>query len=391
MTDRAVPAPGGVPDAGLAVAAEPPALPDAPIVIIGTGLVGGSVGRALTRAGHRVHLIDQNPLHAQLAEQVGAGTIEPADPQTVRLVVAAVPPGSLADTITGALDRYPDATVTDVGSVKSGVLDRLWRSGADRSRYVGSHPMAGSQLSGPLTAEADLFVGRTWVITPHRASDPERARVVEALARTCGADVVWMDVVDHDTAVARVSHLPHLISGLVAGHLNDVPVDQLRLAGQGLRDVTRIAASDPGLWQQIIAENATALVPELKAVQRRLEALIRGLEADPVHGADRHLADGVRGTRRIPGKHGQAPVAYARVVVEISDEPGALGRLFADVAELGANIEDLAIQHDPARQVGYVTISVLAETGARVAGGLSDHGWATDLRTPDSGAGAGAD
>ena len=119
---------------------------------------------------------------------------------------------------------YPAATVTDVGSVKAGVLDALWRRDVDLDRYVGSHPMAGSQHSGPMTARADLFVDRTWVITPHRRSRPaavrpSRRRVVQA----CGAPAVVMDVDDHDAAVARVSHLPHLMSVLMAGHLNDVP------------------------------------------------------------------------------------------------------------------------------------------------------------------------
>lgn len=346
-----------------------------PVVIIGAGLVGASVGCALTEAGVEVHLEDRNPSHATVAAGVGAGRLDPVDADMVGLVVAAVPPGALAEVIAAALTRFPHATVTDVGSVKGDVLDQLWRTGADRRRYVGSHPMAGSQHSGPVTARADLFLDRIWVVTPHRESAPDRVEAVAALVRLCRAREIRMDVDDHDTAVARVSHLPHLVSVLMAGHLTTVPEQQLRLAGQGLRDVTRIAGSDPGLWRDIVAGNAGALVPELKAVHSELGELIDAVESNPQHGADPFLARAVDGTRRIPGKHGQAPRAYATVVVEMPDQPGVLAKLFADAGAAGANVEDLAIEHDQVRQVGYLSIAVVAEAARDLAAAMRRSGW----------------
>jgi len=344
-------------------------------VIIGAGLVGASVGCALTAAGWPVHLVDAKASHARVAAELGAGTAEPADAERVGLVVAAVPPRVLPDVIATALRNYPNATVTDVGSVKAGVLNALWDSEPDLARYVGSHPMAGSQHSGPMTARADLFVDRTWVITPHRRSDPAAITLIRTVVDACHARPLIMDVDDHDAAVARVSHLPHLMSVLTAGRLNDIPDEDLLLAGQGLRDVTRIAGSDPDLWQQILGANAGAVLAELRQVHDQLQVLIKALEQPEGDDLKQLLAHGVSGTRRIPGKHGRAAVAYSRIVVQIPDEPGALGRLFALVGESGVNVEDIAIEHDQVREVGYLSLSVHPDTEAELIAAITANGW----------------
>ena len=355
----------------MTVVAHPPVT-----VVIGAGLVGASIGHALTGAGWRVHLVDAVPSHAVVAAGLGAGTAERADPPEVGLVVVAVPPRAIADVVGESLLAYPGATVTDVGSVKAGVLDALWDRPVDLTRYVGSHPMAGSHHSGPVRADGELFVDRTWVVTPHRKSaDASTERVVE-LVRACRARLVTLDVDDHDAAVARVSHLPHLVSVLMAGHLTNVPDEDLVLAGQGLRDVTRIAGGDPGLWQQIVHANATAVLRELRQVKTSLDRLITAVEtpaSDPA--LSRELERGVDGTRRIPGKHGAAPVPYEQVVVAIPDEPGALARLFGDVEAAGVNVEDIAIEHDASRQVGYLTLSVRPERADGLALAMQDGGW----------------
>jgi prephenate dehydrogenase len=345
-------------------------------VIVGTGLIGASIGLALTAAGYRVHLQDRTTSHARVAAGLGAGTLEDPERDTVDLVVVAVPPGAIAQVVLDSLQTYPAATVTDVGSVKAGVLAALWTRGVDLGRYVGSHPMAGSQHSGPLTANAELFDGRTWVITPHRRSQHGAQQEVAALVQACRARPVVMDVDDHDAAVARVSHLPHLMSVLMAGHLNEVPHDDLLLAGQGLRDVTRIAGSDPGLWEQILAANAAAVLAELRHVSEELAGMIRSLEAAPTtDGLHEQLARGVAGTRRIPGKHGAAPATYRQVVVEIPDTPGALGRLFAEVGAAGVNVEDIAIEHDQAREIGYLALAVSPEQADGLVAAMVAGGW----------------
>lgn len=350
-----------------------------PALVIGTGLVGASVAHALTRAGVSVHLQDRVSSHAHVAASRGAGSTTAVEPGEVRLVVVAVPPEALPRVIAKALATYPLATVTDVGSVKGTVLAALRRTGADLSRYVGSHPMAGSQHVGPLTAHADLFVDRTWVITPHDTSAAHAVLDVQELAALCGSRRVTMGAAHHDEAVAQVSHLPHLVSVLVAGTLTRVPAEHLRLAGQGLRDVTRIAGSDPGLWQQIITANTAAVRAELVAVQDDLAAMLAALDAGELAGV---LERGRAGTRALPGKHGFTPTTYAKVVVEIPDAPGALARLFRDIEAAGVNVEDLSIDHDLEREVGWLSVQVAPERAADLTGAMTAAGWTVRDRDP---------
>jgi prephenate dehydrogenase len=351
-----------------------------PAVVIGTGLVGASVGAALVKAGVEVHLLDAVSSHARVAASRGCGTTAPIAAKDVRLVVVAVPPAALATVIADALQTYPRATVTDVGSVKGTVLADLRQRGIDLSRYVGSHPMAGSHRGGPMTSRADLFVDRTWVITPHDTSRAKAVLTVNALADACGARKVSMGATHHDEAVAQVSHLPQVMSVLTAGRLNDVPDEHLRLAGQGLRDVTRIAEGDPRLWTQIISANRDAVRVELEAVHDALGELLAAW-GDDARLTD-FLAQGRRGTRALPGKHGHGATDYARVVVAIPDAPGALARLFSDIEAAGVNVEDVRIDHDPEREVGYLAVQVAVEAASALADAMTTAGWT--LRYSDS-------
>ncbi|MGJ6979262.1 prephenate dehydrogenase [Aestuariimicrobium soli] len=343
------------------------------VVIIGVGLVGASIGRALVTAGRTVHVEDRVPSHAMVAASLGAGTVEAPDPTGVALVVVAVPPDVTAATVAQALVRFPHAVVTDVASVKSRVLRELADLGADVSRYCGSHPMAGSQHTGPLTADAELFVDRTWVVTPHRRMEASAQRVVEHLIADCGARAVEMLAELHDEAVAQVSHVPQLMSSLTAGHLRSVPATHLALAGQGIRDVTRIAGSDPVLWRQIIGANREAIRTELLAVRDDLDALLADFD-DP-QAIEDFIARGRVGALSLPGKHGAPARALVPVVIAIPDEPGSLARLFQDIEAAGVNVEDLQIEHDPERQVGYLAVQVVPEGVDRLTAAMQDAGW----------------
>ncbi len=345
-----------------------------PSVVIGTGLLGASIGAALTRAGVEVHLSDAIVSNARVAASLGAGTVAKADPDAVRLVVVATPPRSLSAVIGEALDLYPNAAVTDVGSVKGKVLHQLQATGRDLSRYLGSHPMAGSQHSGPTSARPDLFQDRIWAVTPHPEVSEATADRVRALIELCGARYTWFTPEDHDRAVAQVSHLPQLVSVLMAEHLLGIPTGHLQLAGQGLRDVTRIAGSDPDLWEQIIAGNVDALRPELEDVRNRLDELIDALD-DPAHKVRAFLQRGVNGTRQIPGKHGAPQMEYAKIVIELPDAHGALAQLFRDFADAGGNVEDIQIQHDLVRKVGYLAVSIEPGMARQVSEAMQAAGW----------------
>lgn len=339
-----------------------------PVHIIGTGLLGTSIGLALSARGVPVWLSDTNPDHVRTAAGLGAGTAYRSG--VAQLVVVAVPPSGIAEAVRSALAT--GAAVTDVGSVKSGPLAGI-ASSAYASRFVGGHPMAGSERSGPLAASAALFDGRPWAITPHEGSEPGVVALVEALARMCGAVALTMSPRAHDEAVARTSHLPHLMAAVVAAQLADADPAQLALSGQGVRDVTRIAAGEPRLWQQIIAGNAVALRTLLLDVRDDLDRLLAALD-DP-EALVTVLDAGVRGTQAIPGKHGGPPLPTASVYVAVPDHPGELARLLADVGAIGANLEDLHIDHDPGRPVGLVELVVGAAAAEQLRESLESRNW----------------
>ncbi|WP_246086717.1 prephenate dehydrogenase [Nocardioides humi] len=347
-----------------------------PVEIVGTGLIGTSIALACRRAGLEVLLTDSTPDHVRTATGLGAGRPR-AEDDVPQLVVVAVPPDALGGVIARALDAAgPETVVTDVGSVKAGPLAAVGGH-PGLSRYVGSHPMAGTEHSGPLSASAELFDGRPWAITPGPDATPAATRVVEALALVCGAVPVHLSPVEHDRAVARTSHVPHLMASLVAGTLAGAAPDHLALSGTGVRDVTRVAGGDPELYSQIISGNASAVATLLTEIRERLDLALEAVAGGDRVGLESLLAYGQAGTRAIPGKHGAAPQPMAAVRVALPDQPGGLARLFADAGDSGVNIEDVRIDHDPGRPVGLVEIDVVADRAEELRSVLESRGWAT--------------
>lgn len=343
------------------------AVPD-PVLVVGCGLIGTSVALALRSAGHQVHLRDANSANVELAVSVGAGSADP--PVDPGLVVVAVPPAAVPSTVWSVLAEFPEAVVTDVASVKGSICAAI-----DDPRFVGGHPMAGKERSGPLAASKLLFEGRAWAVVPTAQSDPEAVAVVESLARTTGAVVRHFDPATHDRAVALVSHVPHLVSALTAGLLSDAAPEDLSLAGQGLRDVIRIAGSEQGLWVDIIGSNADQVGAILELLSVRLGELSAAVRAADGSVAE-HLDRGRAGVARVPGKHGERPTELAIVFVSIDDTPGELSRLFSDVGAAEINIEDMRIDHELGRQVGVVEVIVRADVADELHVALTDRGWA---------------
>ena len=351
--------------------------------VIGTGLIGTSLGLALTTAGDDVTLEDAIATHVALARDLGAGRMSDAADPAPELVVVATPPDVTAGCVADALERYPKAVVTDVASVKGVVVAGLRARGARLERYCGSHPMAGRERSGAVAGRHDLFDGRAWVLTPTPETAPEAVRLVARVARTAGAAVRELPPEEHDRAVAAVSHVPQLAASLVAARLEGLDDPAVALAGQGLRDVTRIAASDPNLWTQILAGNAAAVHDVLAGLRTDLDAVIDALralegEADAPGARGtlaRTIAAGNAGHARIPGKHGAAPTTYATVRVLLPDEPGQLGRLFADVGDVGTNIEDFRLDHGLGQPFAVAEVDVVPGAAAALAEALTERGW----------------
>ncbi|WP_136519900.1 MULTISPECIES: prephenate dehydrogenase [Cellulomonas] len=358
-----------------------------PVRVVGTGLLGTSVGLALTRHGVPVQLQDPSRTALALARDVGAGQPVGTDDPEPALVVVAAPPDVTADAVRDALAAHPSAVVTDVASVKGYVLSELRGSDVDLTRYVGSHPMAGRERSGPSAAVPDLFLGRPWVIAGSGSSSDAALLAVRHLAVDLGAVPVAMDADEHDAAVAAVSHVPQIASSLVAARLRGLDDAALGLAGQGLRDVTRLAASDPALWTSILAANASAVRAVLAGLRDDLDLLLGALDlAAQAEGPEsvelgalaaiaRTIADGNAGVARVPGKHGGATKQYAEVTVLVPDRPGELARLMGDVGAAGVNIEDLRLEHAAGRPVGMTAISVLPARAEYLESELTARGW----------------
>lgn len=247
-------------------------------LVIGTGLIGTSAALALAQRGVVVHLTDHDPEQARTAAALGAGTDEPPT-GPVDLAIVAAPPAHVAATLADAMRRGAARGYLDVASVKGGPRRELEALGLDLSAYIGSHPMSGREKSGPLAATGDLFEGRPWVLTPTRDTDTEVLNLALELVSHCRALPVVMDADAHDRAVALVSHMPHLVSSMVAARLQHAEEAAVRLCGQGIRDVTRIAASDPRMWIDILSANPGPVADLLADVSADLDETVLALRA----------------------------------------------------------------------------------------------------------------
>ncbi|MFI6251064.1 prephenate dehydrogenase [Streptomyces sp. NPDC051016] len=354
-------------------------------LVIGTGLIGTSAALALAQRGVVVHLADHDPEQARTAAALGAGT-DQAPEGPVDLALVAAPPAHVAAVLADAMDRGVARGYADVASVKGGPRRELEARGLDLSAYIGTHPMAGREKSGPLAATADLFEGRPWVLTPTRDTDTEVLNLALELVSHCRAVPVVMDADAHDRAVALVSHMPHLVSSMVAARLEHAEEAAVRLCGQGIRDVTRIAASDPRMWIDILSANPGPVADLLADVSADLDETVGALRAlqssdgekrrEGGAGIEDMLRRGNAGQVRVPGKHGSAPRAYEVVAVLIDDQPGQLARIFADAGAAGVNIEDVRIEHATGQQAGLVQLWVEPKAVPVLTSALRDRGWA---------------
>lgn len=353
--------------------------------IVGSGLLGASIGHALRAKGVDVVLSDASPAQLRLAIDYGAGRAARED-DAPALIVVAVPPDVTADVIEDELSRFPAAVVTDVASVKLEPYRALRDRGVDLTRYIGSHPLAGRERGGAISARADLFIGRPWVVCRDEETRGADLALVEALALDVGAMPLEMTPEEHDRSVALTSHVPQVVASLLAARLADADEGSLRLAGPGVRDTTRIAASAPELWVQILGANAAPVVDVLDALAEDLREVSAALRDPDAPGSRRTVADAIRqgneGVERLPGKHGQNR-RFETLVVMVDDTSGQLARLFSDLGELGVNVEDLRLEHSPGAQFGLAEISVAPAALRGAIEGLEARDWRIAGNTND--------
>lgn len=356
------------------------------VAVIGTGLIGTSVALAVSRQGVVVYLSDRNRSAARTAAALGAGLAQTPAEQ-VDLAVVAVPPSQVGSVLAEVQKRELAVSYTDVASVKAGPEQVVLSQAPDPSRYIGGHPLAGREWSGPLAARADLFRDRPWALTPSPMTSNAAFNQALELVALCGAVPVVTQSQAHDDAVALTSHVPHLLASLMAARLRDAPAEMSRLAGHGLRDVTRIAGGDSQLWGDILQSNAAAVVGVVKRVHADMSRLVVALDQLAERGGgDRDeglrtvmelLDRGVAGLAEIPGRRPGACGGGSAVRVVVPDRPGELPRLLAAIADFGVASEDAAVDADEADEAGALTVGFTVRPGVadRMVAGLRAGGW----------------
>ena len=339
------------------------------LLVVGSGLIGTSIGLAL-RGQLDVALHDPAPSALEVAVSRGAGRRWDRVESFTHCVVAA-PPSAVASVVAGL---PPGGTVSHVASVQRSVQASLTAAGLPLERVCGSHPMAGKEQSGPAAASASLFSGRPWVLCPSPQTSGEALEAVRRVAVGCGADPVVMSAEEHDAAVARVSHLPQVTASALAAVLGSAgaPLD---LAGPGLQDTTRIAASDPALWVEVLRQNAAAVAPLVRTLSSELAAAAEALDAGDLDAVELLLRRGNDGRRLVPRKRGEHDRDFVPVAVSVPDEPGQLAGVLVSAAQADINVEDVRVEHLPGRPTGVIELLVRADTQARARQALAAAGW----------------
>ena len=343
------------------------------IRIIGSGLIGTSIGLALAARGVQVEMLDLDQKAQKLAQDLIASEISGAP----EVILFAIPASALAESFEREFAFNPGSKFIDIASVKTKPQVEVLRISGGSSRFLATHPMAGREVGGAASARADLFEGRTWIYCPTFADgaqvDPDVLETGLWLINSLGATPISMSASRHDSAVALVSHLPQIVASLLAAQLKGAKSEDLDLAGAGLRDTTRIAASDPELWQEIISSNAQEILPLLINLQNDLGSLIESLD-DPAKVGS-FITAGNEGRSKIPGKHGGKAREYTQLPVVIEDKPGQLAALFDECAKASVNVEDLTIEHSPGQFTGLITLALSASDAAILQKHLEESGW----------------
>ncbi len=357
-------------------------MPIQKLTVVGTGLIGASLGLAAGARGIAVSGWDPDPDALRVAGERGAVTpaasfaeaLEGAD-----LAVIAAPIGELPGQVREVLAAGADATVTDVGSTKAGAV----AAAAGSPRFVGGHPIAGSEARGPEHASAGLFEGATWFLTPTADTDPERHRLVHGLVADLGAFPVAIDPVAHDRLVALTSHVPHVLANVIVNQAGASRVEghePLANAGGSLRDMTRIAGANPRMWRDIFLDNADAVRVELAEHRRRIAEVEAALDRGDTEFFSAWIGEAAGNRRRMLEVAYEDAGALHELRVHVPYRPGVLAEITQALGAERINIDDFEVQHVSPEQGGTATLLVTGEdVAARAAELLEAKGYSVTV------------
>jgi prephenate dehydrogenase len=346
--------------------------------VVGAGLIGASVGLALSAAGVDVLLRDSDPEQLRLALALGAGRTWPAG-ERVDHAVLAVPPHAVAGALAQLQAAGEAETSSDVASVKCTPVAEAAELRCDLRSFCPAHPIAGRERGGAAAARPDLFRDRSWVLCPTEETGRTAREAAERVAVLCGAVPIQATPAQHDAAMAVLSHVPQVTASLLAGLSDRLSDDDLTLAGQGFRDTTRLADSDPGLWASILEGNRQHVADGLTRLSDALGALAGVLRTggpDAVGMAvQTAFGAGSAARRRLPTKVGQPQPEWSWVGVVVPDRPGQFGALFEAVGDWEVNIEDVRVEHSRQAPRGILELAVARSVAPRLLERLADAGW----------------
>jgi prephenate dehydrogenase len=326
-------------------------------LVVGTGLIGGSIALGLRRRGWHVSGIDADEERVRAALERGVIDSAGDDPRA-EVVFVATPAAAVAAVARRFLEedgRLADVVVTDVSGVKTTIVEE-----ADHPRFIGGHPMAGSEQTGLHGADPDLFVGTLWVLTPTAVTDLEAFNRLKGVIMSLGADVIVLSAADHDRLVAVVSHVPHLVAATLMNAATDGAEHDgalLRLAAGGFRDMTRVAAGHPGIWPDICAENAAAIVAALDALVTDLGAMRERVATQDRAGLLAALQKASAARRNLPAR-AVRPDRLAELRIPVPDRDGVLAEITSLAADARIGIYDIEIAHSAEGPRGVLILVV---------------------------------
>jgi prephenate dehydrogenase len=351
------------------------------LAVLGTGLIGTSVGLAAKRAGvATVAGFDPDDAALAVAAERGAVDVQAATLDEAladaTLAVVAAPVSQLTALLPSVLAASTgNTTVTDVGSTKAAIA----AAAAGSARFVGGHPMCGSESRGPEHATADLFEGATWFLTPVAGTAPASHRLVHGFVSGLGATPVAIEPEAHDRIVALTSHLPHALANLLVNQAGGTRVeghDPLASAGGSLRELTRVAGANPRIWVDIFLENSEALGIALADHRRRVGQLEQALQAHDAGFLARWIGEASSNRRRLLSEAFPDPGALQQLHVHVPDRPGVLAAITQALGAARINIEDFELHHVSPERGGNLTVLVAgAEAAGRAAELLEEQGY----------------
>jgi prephenate dehydrogenase len=327
---------------------------------------------ALKQAAHSIEFSDLDSNAQRLASDLlGSGSAQ----EVPDIVLIATPINSIFETLLSEFERNPQSIFMDIGGLKSNLLLKVEEFPELSKRFISLHPMAGREVSGAISARADLFEGRALLITESSRSSSQALDLAFEISEIIGAQPYRISANDHDRVIALVSHLPQAVASALGATLAAKPASDLTFSGAGLRDTSRLAGSEPKLWRALFLENSKEFLPIAKEYLKIFSKLIESLEALSANEVEEFFESGRKGREQIPGKHGGKSREYTYLPIVIDDKPGQLAKIFDECARANVNVEDLSIEHSPGQEKGLVTLALSSNDAVILQKHLLDTSW----------------